>query len=137
MTTRVRHRTALVVLILLCPAANLYSQSAELDESWALPAAQILAAETAREQSLLPVLPEKKPKKKKKKIKLNYGIVAGQPQGEIRTSGARVGVDYEVTGRHSVGVETRHAMYDRQDAAAWDKDGEDEDAAEVKYKLSF
>lgn len=73
----------------------------------------------------------------KKKISFRYGAVETPTQGVVRLSGAKIGVDYHVDDRHTIGVESSQQFYDRQDARAWGRSGEDESAAEVKYKLKF
>ena len=75
--------------------------------------------------------------RKMKKFSFNYGTLEMQDRDAIRLKGAKVGVDYHVDGQQSVGVEGSQQIYDRQDAKAWDKGGEDESTAGIKYKLIF
>ncbi len=74
---------------------------------------------------------------KEKKVSFNYGAMEASAQDVVRLKGAKIGIDYHVDDRHSVGVEGSQQIYDRQDAKAWDRKAKDESTAEVKYKLKF
>ena len=74
---------------------------------------------------------------KMKKLSFNYGVLEAQERGAVRLKGAKVGVDYHVDDQQSVSVESSQQVYDREDAKAWGKGGEDESTAGIKYKLIF
>ena len=70
-------------------------------------------------------------------VKESVGSTAARPQGDVRAAGAKLEVDYLVAKNQAVGFEARHERYDRHDSRAWDQSGEDETAAEMKYRLAF
>lgn len=75
---------------------------------------------------------------KEKKLGYSYGLQdATESGGNVRATTAKVGLDFKVTPRTSLGVEAARKIHDSQDAAAWGETVEDENSAEVKYKLSF
>ncbi len=73
----------------------------------------------------------------KKKLGYDFGIEDATGQGKVRTSSAKVGVNYKVSQNSTVGVELKRGLHDAQDAAAWGKSVDDENAAQAKYKLLF
>ena len=72
-----------------------------------------------------------------KKFSINYGLVEKAGESVVRMKQLKLGADYQMTDRQSVGVETSQEFKDSQDAQAWDKAPKGEQAANVKYKLSF
>lgn len=83
-------------------------------------------------------MPVNVPLVKNKKLGYSYGLQDVTPSGgNVRATTAKVGVDYKVTERASLGVETARTIHDSQDAAAWGESVKDENSAEVKYKLEF
>jgi len=78
-----------------------------------------------------------KPEPKRKKFGFNYGLDDSTGLGDVRAKTVTAGVDYNMTERASLGVAAGRKIYDSEDAAAWDQTVEDENTAQVKYKLSF
>lgn len=74
---------------------------------------------------------------KPKKLSYSYGVDDSTGQGDVRSATAKTGVDYKVSERAFVGVEAGRKIHDTQDAAAWNRKVEDENEAQVKYKLAF
>ena len=74
---------------------------------------------------------------RQKKMGYNFGVEDATGHGEVRASKAKVGVDYKMSQNATVGVEASRGIHDSQDAAAWGRSVEDENAAKAKYKLSF
>lgn len=72
-----------------------------------------------------------------KKIGYNFGIDDTTGRGSVRTSKAKIGVDYKVSKDSTVGVEASRKIHDAQDAEAWGKSVDDDHEAQVKYKLLF
>jgi hypothetical protein len=74
-----------------------------------------------------------------KKSKIDYGYSVEDSTGEanVRATTAKIGADYRVTERSALGVEAGRTMHDTRDAAAWKRSVEDENTAQIKYKLSF
>jgi len=72
-----------------------------------------------------------------KKPGYSLGVEDVTGQGNVRASKAKVGVDYNVSKRATVRVEVSRGIHDSQDAAAWSRSVEDENAAKAKYKISF
>ena len=71
------------------------------------------------------------------KLGYNYGIEDATGQGNVRASAVKMGVEYKVTEKSSLGIEASKEVHDSRDAAAWGKSVKDETAAGVKYKVSF
>jgi hypothetical protein len=73
----------------------------------------------------------------KKKVGYKFGLEDVTGQGTVRASNLKMGVDYKVSERSSVGVEASQGLHDTNDAAAWGKSVDDETAAKARYKVSF
>ncbi len=72
-----------------------------------------------------------------KKLGYNLGFEDSTGQGDVRASNFKIGVNYKVSENSTVGVEASRGIHDTQDAAAWGRSVDDENAAQAKYKLSF
>lgn len=72
-----------------------------------------------------------------KKINLNYGLRENEGSGMVRVKQLKLGADYRVSQHQTIGVETTQEFADVQDAQAWDKSPQGEQAASVKYKVNF
>lgn len=95
------------------------------------------ARETLSDSEMLLINEVAPDAQRKKKITINYEALKVQQRDAVRLKGARVGIDYHVNDHQSVGIESSQQIYDRQDAKAGGKRGQDESTAGIKYKLIF
>lgn len=102
------------------------------------PAKMIFRLEDAVKEAVSPRAPEAAASSGDQKVDYKFGIEdATSSSGYVRTAHVKVGMDYKVSDQSALGIEARRRIHDSQDAAAWGRSVEDENAAQAKYKLEF